>query len=112
MICPRASDLFRQVIDEASAAHDVLIQAIGLLGREHVLALQGDINGARAACDEALNCSAQLGHYYDQAYYGQLAITCLAAGDATSAWEASKAAERDSAWRAHDHGAFTSATPR
>ena len=101
-----AADLFRQVIDEASAAHDVLIQAMGLLGREHVLALQGDINGARAACDEALNCSAQLGHYYDQACYGQLAITCLAAGDAASAWEASKAAERDSAWQPMTTGLY------
>ena len=36
-----AADLFRQAIDEASAAHDVLIQAIGLLGESPCAGLAG-----------------------------------------------------------------------
>jgi DNA-binding CsgD family transcriptional regulator len=98
--------LFREVIDEASAAHDVLGQAIGLLGEGHVLALQGDISGAREAANEAMECSSRLGHYYDQVCYGQVAISCLADGDAAAAWEASKAAERDAAWQPMTTGLF------
>ncbi len=98
--------LFREVIDEASAAHDVILQVIGLLGEGHALALQGDVSAARKTADAALNCSTQLGHYYDQVCYGQLAIACLAAGDAPGAWEASKAAERDSAWQPMTTGLF------
>ena len=48
----------------------------------------------------------QLGHYYDQVCYGQRAITGLAAGDASAAWEASKAAERDSEWQPMTTGLF------
>ena len=101
-----AASLFRQTIDEASAAHDMLMQVVGLLGEAHALALQGDISGAGAAVNEALDCSAQLGQYYDQVCYGQLAITRLAAGDAAAAWEASRAAERDSKWQPMTTGLF------
>jgi DNA-binding CsgD family transcriptional regulator len=68
--------------------------------------LRGDISDARAVGDEALQCSSRLGHYYDQVCNGQTAIACLAAGDATAAWEASKAAERDAAWQPMTTGLF------
>ncbi len=92
----------RRGVSSSRCAHASHRSAGGSLA----LALQGDIDGARAAADEALDCSTQLGQYYDQACYGQLAITCLAAGDAAAAWEASKAAERDSAWQPMTTGLF------
>ncbi len=101
-----AADLFRDVIDEASAANDVILHVIGLLGLGHALALAGDVTGARAAADEALACSSQLGQYYDQVCRGQLAIACLAAGDAPGAWEASQAAERDTTWQPMTTGLY------
>lgn len=94
-----AARLIRRAIDDASAAHDVLTQVIGLLGEALFLALRGDIDGARTAAEEAMDCSPQIGHYYDQVCYGQRALIGLAAGDAAAAWEASKAAERDSEWQ-------------
>ena len=102
-----AAELIRQAIAEASAAHDVLMQVIGLLGEAYALAMLGDIDGARAATDAALDGTTQLGHFYDQACYGQLAIIRLAAGDAPAAWEASKAAERDSEWQPMTTGLFS-----
>jgi predicted ATPase/class 3 adenylate cyclase len=102
-----AMTLFREVINEASAAHDVLGQLWGLLGEGHALALQGDISGARAVGDAALEISSQIGHYYHQVCYGQIAIACLAAGDARGAWEASQAAERRTNWQPMTTGLFT-----
>jgi DNA-binding CsgD family transcriptional regulator len=68
--------------------------------------LRGDISGSNAVADVALECSAQLGHFYDQVCYGQVMIGCLTAGDAEAAWQAAKAAERDSPWQPSSTGLF------
>ncbi len=54
-----AAWLIRRAIDDASAAHDVLTQVIGLLGEALFLALRGDIDGARTAAEEAMRIAAR-----------------------------------------------------
>jgi DNA-binding CsgD family transcriptional regulator len=61
--------------------------------------MQGDISGAKVTADQALQCSAELGEFYDQVCYGAIAVAALAAGDVHAAWEAGQAAERRSAWQ-------------
>ncbi len=86
--------LFREVVDEAAAAHDVLTQVIGIVGRSFVEAFQGNALASRASADEVLECSSMHFHYYDIACYGAVCFSNLAAGDAAAAWQASELARQ------------------
>jgi DNA-binding CsgD family transcriptional regulator len=81
----------RGVIDEATAAHDVLSRVMCLLTEGFARAYQGDANGARAIADVVLKESAEL---YEGYAYATIAVASLAAGDATAAWQATEAARR------------------
>ena len=106
VIWPGRSPRFGEVIDEAAAAHDVLLQVIGLVGESFALALQGDLRGARTTADEDVRCSSELGRVLRLSFLGGVAIACLAAGDADAAWEASEAARRRTSWQPMTTGIF------
>ena len=59
-----------EAIAEAAAAHDVLMQSIGLMGQSFTLAMQGDLSGARTAAEKPLQISSELGEYYDISFLG------------------------------------------
>jgi DNA-binding CsgD family transcriptional regulator len=94
------------VIAEATAAHDVVMQAIGLMCLTSVLAYQGDVSGARTTAEKTLAISSQLGEYYDVASYGGVAIAALAAGNAATAWRASETARENTRWQPMTTGIF------
>ncbi len=83
--------LFDQVIAEATAAHDALMRVNGLITLVVAYIYHGDAGPARAAADAVLEESTQLGEYRQGVAYGMVAASCLAAGDAAAAWEASEA---------------------
>jgi predicted ATPase/class 3 adenylate cyclase/DNA-binding CsgD family transcriptional regulator len=84
--------LFTALADEADAAHDEIWRVDSLVARAMALAYQGDIAGARAAADSAVEATAELGGLKAGAAYHALAISALAAGDATTARHATEAA--------------------
>ena len=92
----------RRVISSARRAH----AGCRSPGRDPMAGLEGGYQRRHGGREEALNCPPSLGTTTTMACYGQLAITCLAAGDAIAAWEASKAAERDSPWQPMTTGLY------
>jgi predicted ATPase/class 3 adenylate cyclase/DNA-binding CsgD family transcriptional regulator len=83
---------FDQVIAEATAAHDGLLRAIGFNTQVPAYVYHGDAGLARAAADMALQDSTQLGGFHHGFAHSLIAGSCLAAGDAAAAWDASEAA--------------------
>jgi predicted ATPase/DNA-binding CsgD family transcriptional regulator len=83
---------FAAVADEAEAAHDEIWRVDSLVGRGIALAYQGDIAAARAAADAAVEATVEIGGLKAGAAYHALAIAALAAGDATTAQNATEAA--------------------
>jgi DNA-binding CsgD family transcriptional regulator len=79
------------VADEAEAAHDEIWRVDSLVGLGIVLAHQGDYAAARAAADAAVEATAELGGLKAVAAYHVLAVAALAAGDATTAQDATEA---------------------
>ena len=82
---------FGAVADEAEAAHDEIWRVDSLVGLGIALAHQGDYTAARAVADEAVEATAELGGLKAVAAYHVLAIAALAAGDATTAQDATEA---------------------
>jgi predicted ATPase/DNA-binding CsgD family transcriptional regulator len=82
---------FAAVADEAEAAHDEIWRVDSLVGLGIALAHQGDYAAARAAADAAVEATAELGGLKAAAAYHVLAVAALAAGDATTARDATEA---------------------
>jgi predicted ATPase/class 3 adenylate cyclase/DNA-binding CsgD family transcriptional regulator len=82
---------FTAVADEAEAAHDEIWRVDSLVGLGIALAHQGDYAAARAAADAAVEATAELGGLKAVAAYHVLAVAALAAGDATTAQDATEA---------------------
>jgi predicted ATPase/class 3 adenylate cyclase/DNA-binding CsgD family transcriptional regulator len=82
---------FGAVADEAEAAHDEIWRVDSLVGLGIALAHQGDYAAARAAAEEAVEGTAELGGLKAVAAYHVLAVAALAAGDATTAQDATEA---------------------
>jgi DNA-binding CsgD family transcriptional regulator len=83
---------FGAVAAEAEAANDEIWRVDSLVGLGIALAHQGDTAAARAAADAAVEATAELGGIKAGAAYHVLAIAALAAGDATTAQDATEAA--------------------
>ncbi|MCV7125223.1 LuxR family transcriptional regulator [Mycobacterium lacus] len=58
-----AAAQFRELVDEAEAAHEVMHKANGLQGLSSALVFRGELSAARAAADAALT-AADLGEYF------------------------------------------------
>jgi predicted ATPase/class 3 adenylate cyclase/DNA-binding CsgD family transcriptional regulator len=84
--------LFREVADEADAAHDLLFRWCSLVNLGHVLAYHGETGLARATAEAAIDAAAQFGGFSEGYSYAALAIAALAAGDVAAAAEASASA--------------------
>jgi predicted ATPase/class 3 adenylate cyclase/DNA-binding CsgD family transcriptional regulator len=82
---------FAAVADEAEAAHDEIWRVDSLVGLGIALAHQGDYAAARAAADAAVEATAELGGLKAAAAYHVLAIAALAAGESTTAQDATEA---------------------
>jgi len=83
---------FRQVAEEADAAHDLLFRWCGRLKLAHALAVHGEPGPARAAAEAAVDAAAEFGGYSEGYSYAALAMAALAAGDVAAAAEASASA--------------------
>ena len=77
-----AVTLFRQVIDEATAAHDVMNRVYGLNMQANALVFIGDSSGARATAEEGLRDSAELVESVQGVCHAGVATAHLASGDA------------------------------
>jgi predicted ATPase/class 3 adenylate cyclase/DNA-binding CsgD family transcriptional regulator len=86
-----AATQFGDLVVEAQAAHDGLLEVNSLAYLGVVLAWQGDATAARAAADAAIEAGAELGGIYAVSGYAALAFASLAAGDAATAQEAIEA---------------------
>ena len=82
---------FAAVADEAEAAHDEIWRVDSLVGLGVALGYQGDTAAARAAADEAVEATVELGGLKAGAAYHVLAFAALAAGDVAAAQGALKA---------------------
>jgi predicted ATPase/class 3 adenylate cyclase/DNA-binding CsgD family transcriptional regulator len=82
---------FAAVADEAEAAHDEIWRVDSLVGLGIALAYQGDPAPARAAAAAAVEATAELGGLKAAAAYNVLAVAALAAGDTTTAQDATEA---------------------
>src|ERR1700758_2458398 len=81
-----------EVAAEAEASHDEIWRVSSLGSRGTVLAYQGEVAGARAAAEAALEGGAELGGFFVWVGYQGLALAALAAGDGARAQEANEAA--------------------
>jgi predicted ATPase/class 3 adenylate cyclase/DNA-binding CsgD family transcriptional regulator len=90
---------FDRVIYEATAAHDAVLRASGLMTQRPTHAYRGDPGAARAAADAVVEASTDLGEFVSGVGYSIVAASCLAAGDAAGAWEASETARRLMSWQ-------------
>jgi DNA-binding CsgD family transcriptional regulator len=82
----------REVIVEATAAHDVFCRCVALVNLTFALAWQGDVDGAQAAVDEFFNYRSKLGELVDLVGYSAVGLIRLMRGDAPGAHEAYEAA--------------------
>jgi DNA-binding CsgD family transcriptional regulator len=92
-----AAAQFAELVAEAQAAHDGVIEANSLLNQGLVLAYQGDTGAARAAADAAVEAAAELGGSPAGLGYLALATAALAAGDVATARDACEAGQQLSA---------------
>jgi DNA-binding CsgD family transcriptional regulator len=97
---------FREVIDEATAAHDATFRVYGLRLRGFTLALLGDRGGARASAAAALEASAGLVESSEGLGYSTVGVACLASGDAVGAWHAYEAARERTGMDPQTVGAY------
>jgi predicted ATPase/class 3 adenylate cyclase/DNA-binding CsgD family transcriptional regulator len=86
-----AAAQFGQLVAEAQAAHDKLVEANSLAVLARVLATQGDTVAARVAAEAAVEAAVELGGIHSALSYSSLAAAALAAGDAAAARDAWKA---------------------
>jgi DNA-binding CsgD family transcriptional regulator len=95
-----------EVIAEAVATHDVIMQAIGLMCENFALAEQGNLSGARTTAEQTVAICAELGEYYDIGSQGGVALAYLAAGDAEAAWRSTEPARENTSWQPMTTGIF------
>jgi predicted ATPase/class 3 adenylate cyclase/DNA-binding CsgD family transcriptional regulator len=86
-----AAAQFGELVAEAQAAHDGLVEVNSLGGQGAVLACQGDVAAARAAADAAIEAAAELGGFYAAMGYAALVSAAEAAGDAATLRDATEA---------------------
>jgi predicted ATPase/class 3 adenylate cyclase/DNA-binding CsgD family transcriptional regulator len=84
---------FREMIEQASRAHDVMSRVAGLVCGACALAWHGDIEGARQAAADTVDACAELGFLVQNGYLAVI-LAELAAGDAAAAMQAGEAALR------------------
>jgi predicted ATPase/DNA-binding CsgD family transcriptional regulator len=87
-----AAAQFAELVAEAQAAHDGVIEANSLASQGLALAYQADTGAARAAADAAVEAAAELGGSPAGLGYLALAAAALAAGDVATARDACEAA--------------------
>ena len=86
-----AAAQFGELVAEARAAHDRILEAISLAGHSIVLGYQRDPAAARTAADAAIETAAELGGIAAALGCAALVGAALAAGDAATAQEAIEA---------------------
>jgi predicted ATPase/class 3 adenylate cyclase/DNA-binding NarL/FixJ family response regulator len=84
----------REVVAEASAAHEVFNKAESLAVQGVALAWQGETGAARAAADAAAEAAAELGGIAAGVAHSGLAVVALAAGDLEAARDAGETARQ------------------
>jgi DNA-binding CsgD family transcriptional regulator len=84
--------LLQDVLAEAAASADRVITMLCMTSYARVLAFLGRTSAAWTAANDAIALSNELGGYYEEAVYGQVAIAALAAGDIEAAKLACEAA--------------------
>ena len=84
--------LFREVADEADAAHDLLFRWCSLVNLGHALAYHGETGLAQKTAVAAIDAAEQFGCFSEGYSYAALAIAALASGDVETAAEASASA--------------------
>ncbi len=85
-----AAAQFGELVAEAQAAHDGILEAASLAYLGGTLAFQGDTAAARAAADAAISATAELGGVYAGTGYAALALAALAAGDTATLRDATE----------------------
>ncbi len=83
-----AAAQFAELVAEAQAGHDGLLEAESLAMQGLVLAYQGETDAARAAADAGIQAAAEVGGLFAAMGYAVLAIAALAAGDVATAQDA------------------------
>ena len=84
---------YRDMVEQATAAHDVMSRVAGLICLGFALAWHGDTDGARTTAAETLEACADLGFLVQNAYLVVIWAE-LAAGDAAAALQAGETALR------------------
>jgi predicted ATPase/class 3 adenylate cyclase/DNA-binding CsgD family transcriptional regulator len=87
----RAAAQIAELLADARAAHDGIMELQAIGGQGVVLALQGEVSAARAAADAAIGAAAEVGGAYAAYGRGALAFAAMAAGDAATLQEAAEA---------------------
>jgi predicted ATPase/class 3 adenylate cyclase/DNA-binding CsgD family transcriptional regulator/predicted negative regulator of RcsB-dependent stress response len=88
----RATAQLRDVLAEATTAHDPFCKLSALLNLAFALAFQGDVDGAQAAVDALMEDRSNIGELVDRSGYAAIGTIRLAAGHGTAAREAYDAA--------------------
>ncbi|BBY06124.1 helix-turn-helix transcriptional regulator [Mycobacterium noviomagense] len=86
-----AATQLADLLADARAAHDGLMELQCLGGQGVVLALQGEVAAARAAAEAAVNAAAEVGGAYAAYGYAALSFSAMAGGDAAALQDAADA---------------------
>ncbi|MCV6962571.1 LuxR family transcriptional regulator [Mycobacterium intermedium] len=89
-----AAEEFRAVSAECEAEHDEFLKPITLMGLGVGLAYQGEVESARAAADVALETASGMDVYFQGMGHVASAVAALAAGDVSTAHDASARADQ------------------
>jgi predicted ATPase/class 3 adenylate cyclase/DNA-binding CsgD family transcriptional regulator len=84
---------FREMIEQAARAHDVMSRVAGLICGTSALAWHGDVEGARQGAADTLEACGELGFLVQNGYLTVI-LAEVAAGDADAAMHAGEAALR------------------
>ena len=87
----RAAAQVAELLADARAAHDGLMELQSIGGQGVVLAWQGQASAARAAADAAIEAAAEVGGGYAAYGYAALASAAMAAGDTATLQDAAEA---------------------
>jgi predicted ATPase/class 3 adenylate cyclase/DNA-binding CsgD family transcriptional regulator len=80
-----------ELLADARAGHDGLMELQSVGGQGIVLALQGEAAAARAAAEAAINAAAEVGGAYAAYGYAALSFSAMAGGDAAALQDAAEA---------------------
>jgi predicted ATPase/class 3 adenylate cyclase/DNA-binding CsgD family transcriptional regulator len=92
-----AATQIAELLADARAAHDGIMEVQSVGGQGVVLAFQGEASAARAAAEAAIGAAADLGGAYAAYGYAALANAAMAAGDTAALREAMEASPQFSA---------------